>query len=84
MTPTFTTFSFLMPSNLITVADFRAFASKAFNITCWKSAAKRYAAKQGGAHVLRADGSLMVFTKTQAGKVTQKTYKPNKWGWEAN
>jgi hypothetical protein len=67
------------PSNLLTVADYRVFA-RSQGLRNWKTAAKRYAKSKGGAFVVRADGSLLVFTRNDAGNIRQKTF--HSWGWE--
>ena len=81
--PVFSTFDrSAMPSNLLTVAEWRRFAS-VVGSSSWQAAARRYAQSQGGALVLRADDSLVVFTRLQSGKIRRQTYKPQAWGWAA-
>lgn len=82
MTPVMTTFAKIMPVNLLTVPEWRRFASEALGIESWENAARRYAEMRGGAHIERADGSLIVFTRTQDGKARKTTYKPGSWQWE--
>ena len=82
MTPIFTAFDrSAMPTNLLTVADWRRFAQAAYRPLGWLSAARRYAKRTGGAIVMRADDSLIVFTRHWNGSVTRRTYKPRTWGW---
>ena len=84
MTPIFTAFDRnAMPTNLLTVADWRRLAQAAYRPLGWLSAARKYAARMGGALVLRADDSLIVFTRLADGRVTRRTYKPHTWGWTA-
>ncbi len=71
-----------MPTNLLTVPEWRRFANFAYKGICWEAAARKYAARNGGALVMRADDSLVVFTLRNNGKVTRKTYKPGKWRWD--
>lgn len=82
MTPVLTTFTKSMPVNLLTVPEWLRFASEGLGIKSWESAARRYAEMRGGSHVERADGSLIVFTRQQDGKVRKTTYKPGTWRWE--
>ncbi len=82
MTPTFTTFDrSAMPVNLLTVPEWRRLAQAAYRPLGWLSAARKYAARMGGALVWRADDSLIVFTRRDDGRVTRRTYKPRTWGW---
>lgn len=70
-----------MPSNLLTVPEWRKFAREAFHTSSWAAAARRYARIKGGALVLRADGRLVSFTLREGGKVTQRTYREGEWRW---
>ncbi len=80
--PIFTTFDRgAMPVNLLTVAEWRHFSTAVYKGVGWLSAARKYAACTGGAIVLRADDSLIVFTRHWNGSVTRRTYKPRTWGW---
>lgn len=72
-----------MPSNLLTVADWRVFAKKAFGLRSWESGMRRYAEHKGGALALMADDSLRVLTTTSDGKIRKSTYKPGKWAWDS-
>ena len=80
LVPVLTTFERSMPVNLLTVPEWRYFASQTGRKS-WRGAARYYANIRGGAHVLRADGSLMVLTKLQTGKIRQTTYKPGTWAY---
>ncbi len=80
--PTFTTFDrSAMPSNLLTVAEWRRLGQAASRPLGWLTAARKYAAIFGGALVWRADDSLIVFTRRDDGRVTRRTYQPRTWGW---
>jgi hypothetical protein len=68
------------PTNLLTVAEWRKLAHHS-GASSWKAAVAAWARRRGGALVLRADGSLRVFT-LRAGKISQSTYKPGAWAWE--
>jgi len=84
LSPVFTTFSrAAMPVNLLTVADWRVFAEKAFGLRSWESAAHKYAVQSGGALVLRADDRLVVFTRLESGEIRRTTHKPGTWGFDA-
>lgn len=88
-TPVFVTFDrSAMPTNLLTVMEWRRFAREAYGLSDWRAAARRYAEAKGGALVMRADDSLLVLTKLQhgprAGRISQRTYKPGRWGWAQN
>ena len=80
LTPSVSFFSNVMPSNLLTVAEWRRFA-RSVGLRSWSSAARFYSKREGGAHVLRADDSLVVFTLRDNGKVSRSTYQPAKWRW---
>lgn len=82
MIPVLTTFAKIMPVNLLTVPEWRRFAHEGLGIESWERAARRYAEMRGGSHVARADGSLIVFTRQQGGKVRKATYRPGTWRWE--
>lgn len=82
MTPIFTTFDrSAMPSNLLTVPEWRRLAQAAYRPLGWLGAARKYAARTGGALVMRADDSLIVFTRLADGRVSRRTYKPRTWRW---
>ncbi len=71
-----------MPTNLLTVAEWRRFASAVLpRSISWEAAARYWAERKGGAIVLRADDRLVVFTKRDNGKVHRRTYKPGSWQW---
>ena len=81
-TATFMTFDrAAMPSNLITVADWRCLGQASFKGLGWLTVARRHAALFGGALVWRADDSLIVFTRLADGRVRRSTHKPGTWGW---
>ena len=78
-----------MPTNLLTVSDWRIFAKhttdwmKSIRITgrsTWERAARCYAHERGYAIALLADGSLVHFEK-RGKSVARSTYRPGKWGW---
>ncbi len=84
MTPTFTTFDRrAMPTNLLTVPEWRRLANAAYRGVSWATAARKWAMRNGGALVWRADDSLVVFTRRDDGKVSRATYAPRTWGWTA-
>lgn len=86
MTAVLTTFSREASLNTFTVQEMRALSNRDFNGVSWQTAARKVAAAKGGVLVLKADGSLVVFTKlmfgADAGKIRQRTYLPGKWDWE--
>ena len=69
------------PSNLVTALDWRKFAGN-INKPSIRSAMHHYARLRGGAMWLRADGSLLVITLRENGKVGHRTYKPGTWQFE--
>ena len=70
------------PINLLTVADWRTFAKAVWpKVERWEVAARRYAAERGGAMVLRADDTLVVFTRLAGGAGRKASYKPGAWRW---
>ena len=83
MAPTKTFFNpSAMPNNLLTVQEWKRFA-KAVGKRSWEGAARYFAqtSERGGAMVLRANDTLVVFTLRDNGKVEKRSHKPNKWGW---
>lgn len=93
-TPALTTFDrSAMPSNLLTVAEWRTFARALLDggqirgNAGWEKAARHYADQVGGALVMLADDSLVVFTKLRfgdrAGRISRRTYRPGTWVWAA-
>lgn len=72
-----------MPSNLVTVGEWRKFGKKALNGRTWENAAKWWAAEKGGSFVMLADDSLRVYTRMDDGKIRQHTFKPGAWKWGA-
>lgn len=68
-------------AHFLTVADWRGLAQRQ-GFGSWLSVAKAYAKTHGGSMVLKADGSLLVFTKREC-YVSQSTYRPGSWAWEA-
>lgn len=72
-----------MPLNLWTVPEYRRFAFSQ-GLTSWRSGARLWARKKGGALVIRANGDLLTFTKLKNGGLRQKTYPKGKWGWEGD
>lgn len=84
LTATFTTFDrAAMPSNLLTVAEWRRLANATWGGIGWLSAARKYAKQTGGALVWRADDTLIVFTRLEDGRVRRATHKPGTWRWAA-
>ncbi len=84
MTPTCTFFDRrATPLNLLTVPEWRRLANATWNGVSWETAARKYAAIKGGALVMRADDSLVVFTRRENGKISRSTYKPGTWRWAA-
>lgn len=80
--PVFTAFDrAALPTNLLTVADYRTFGKAVHGTLSWETAARKYAEVRGGAVVLRGDDSLVVFTKLSCGKIRRTTYKSGEWGW---
>lgn len=71
-----------MPTNLLTVPEWRRLSRAAYNGIGWETVARKWAERRGGALVMRADDSLTVFTRRDDGKVTRKTFKPGKWRWD--
>jgi hypothetical protein len=90
LAPVFTAFDrSAVPTNLLTVADWRRFAAATTDWqrqfrqaapTAWEKAARCFACAKGGALVWRANDSLVVFTK-RGDKISRRTYKPGTWGW---
>ena len=71
-----------VPRNLLTVADWRVFAKAVWpKMERWEAVARRYAAERGGALVMRADDTLVAFTRLAGGNVRKTTYKPGAWRW---
>ncbi len=80
--PIFTTFDRgAMPTFLMTVCDWRRMSKVNYRGIGWLSAARKYARSNGGAMIMLADDSLIVFTKLDDGRVQRRTYKPGTWGW---
>ncbi len=86
MTPTLTFFDRVaMPTNLLTVQEWRRLSKATYKGVSWETAARKYAARpggRGGALVMLADDSLVVFTLQGDGKVRRRTYKPGTWVWD--
>lgn len=70
-----------MPTNLLTVPEWRRLAQHTTGGS-WMSAAHAWARRKGGALVLKADGSLVSYTRRDSGKISQRTYRPGSWEWE--
>ena len=84
MTPTCTFFDrSAMPTNLLTVPEWRRLSKAAYSSINWANAARKWAMRNGGALVWRADDSLVVFTRREGGKVSRSTYAPGRWRWAA-
>ncbi len=71
-----------MPTNLLTVPEWRRFSRAVYRNVAWATAARKYAERNGGSLVMRADDSLTVFTRRADGRVTRKHYRPGKWRWD--
>lgn len=72
----------VMPSNLLTVQDWCRFMKTVCpRMERWEAAAKRYAMTNGGALVMRADDTLIVFTRLSDGKIRKTCFKSGSWGW---
>ena len=67
----------------LTVKEWGAFAQAIKPNWSWERGAKFASKLFGGALVLKADDSLVVFTlrKTPKG-ISRSTYKPGKWAWD--
>jgi hypothetical protein len=76
-----------MPNNLLTVTEWRRFA-KSQDIR--KSAimhergAQVYANRHGGAMILLADDTMVVFTKLAQGGMRRNEYEPSAWAWDSS
>jgi len=83
MSPVHTTFSGKL-ANVPTPATLRgiAVAAGCRAGSLWQTVARKVATRAGGLHVLRADGSLVVFTRKADGKLRQSTHKPGTWSFE--
>ena len=88
MTPVHVTFDpHPTPARLaLTVAEWRRVSREAYGGVPWEMAAMEHAFRYGGALVLRADDSLVVFTRHRQSSggmtwVNQKTHKPGTWSW---
>lgn len=68
-------------NNLLTLSEWRFLGSLWIGTTDPWKAARKYAQERGGAMVMKADDSLVVFTLRENGKISQKTHKPGKWAW---
>jgi hypothetical protein len=81
--PTFTRFDrSAVPTNLLTVPEYRRLSHETYNGVSWRTAARKVARVRGGALVLRADGSLVAFTRRENGRIEQRTHAAGKWGWD--
>ena len=86
MTPVHVTFDpHPVPARLaLTVDEWRHLSREAYGGVSWETAAKSYAMKWGGALVLRADDTLIVFTRTSSwgeAWVSRRTYRSGRWSW---
>ncbi len=70
-----------VPTNLLTVADWRRAGPNNRKGVTWETAARKYAARFGIALVMRADDTLVSFTQQDGGKVRRQTYAPRTWTW---
>ena len=72
-----------VPTNLLTVADWRRAGPNNRKGVAWENAARKYAARFGAALVMRADDTLVSFARQDDGKVRRQTYAPRAWAWAA-
>ncbi len=83
MTPTLTFFDrAAMPTNLLTVQEWRRLSKATYKGVSWETAARKYALQVGGSLVLLGDDTLVVFTRNdRQDKVHRSTYRPGMWKW---
>jgi hypothetical protein len=79
-----TFFNRSQPSNLLTVDQWKTFTRHAYKKDNWMVGVRNYAAIKGGAHVLRADGTLMVFTQRSPLNLERTSYPLGTWGWDSD
>ena len=77
-----TFFNRSQPSNLLRVSDWTEFAKRAYKSDNWMVGVRKYAELKGGAHVLREDGTLLVFTVRGPLNLERTSYPIGTWGWE--
>ena len=68
-------------TNLLTVQEWQCLGRACYNGVGWLTVARHHAKRFGGSLVLRANDSLIVFTRRSNGRVTRRTYKQGTWGW---
>ncbi len=72
----------LAPINLLTVQEWCRFARQTgVRNGSWRGGIRRYVHQTGGALVLKADDTMVVYAKMAGGKISQRTYKPKTWCW---
>ena len=79
-----TFFNRSQPSNLLTVAEWVTFTRHAYKRDNWMVGVRNYAALKGGAHVLREDGTLIVFTVRGTLNLERTLYPIGTWGWDSD
>ena len=79
-----TFFNRSQPSNLLTVAEWTTFSRHAYKSENYMVGVRKYADLKGGAHVLREDGTLVVFTKRSELNLERTLYPIGTWGWESD
>lgn len=77
-----TWFNRSQPSNLLTVEQWRTFTRNAYKKDHYLVGVRAWAEIKGGAHVLREDGTLIVFTKRSELNLERTLYPIGTWGWE--
>ena len=70
-----------VPTNLLTVSDWRRHGPNNRRGVGWETAARKYAARFGTSLVMRADDTMVSFTRQDDGKVRRQTYAPRTWAW---
>lgn len=78
-----TFFNRSQPSNLLTVEEWITFSRHAYKSENWMVGVRKYAALKGGAHVLREDGTLLVFTNRGLTHLERTPYPIGSWGWDS-
>ena len=83
MRPVHTTFDpTAVPSNLVTVKEWRHLGQSWFGFwVSWETVARRYARDNGGAMVMLADDTMVVFTR-RGDKVSRSTHRQGTWSWD--
>jgi hypothetical protein len=77
-----TFFNRSQPQNLLTVEQWKTFTRNAYQKTNYLVGVRNWAEIKGGAHVLREDGTLIVFTQRSELNLERTLYPIGSWGWE--